>query len=87
MNIFQLQVDMDATLAANLLLAATIAVFVLLTLIAFLLTDGKPIFVEPLKIRMKERFGESSIHKIILNKLKIRRRRSSDEYDEDDGPL
>ena len=48
---------MDSTLAANLLLVATIAVFVLLTLLAFLMNEGKPIFVEPFRIKMMQRFG------------------------------
>ena len=57
---------MDATVAANLLLAATIAIFILLTLIAFLLNEGKPIFVEPFRVRMKQRFGSSSLLLILL---------------------
>ena len=82
---------MDSTLAANLLLAATIAVFVLLTLIAFLLTDGKPIFLEPFKRRMEDRFGDTSIRNIIVDRLKKRRdggrrdEREDESVDDGDG--
>ena len=40
-----------------MLLAATIVIFMLLTLIAFLLNEGKPIVIEPLKRKMREKFG------------------------------
>ena len=48
---------LDSALAANLLLAATIGVFVLLTLIAFLMNEGKPLVVEPIKKRLKRTLG------------------------------
>ena len=57
---------MDSTLAANLLLIATIAIFVILTLLAFLMNEGKPIIVEPLKDRFRKRFGNSSRRAVIL---------------------
>jgi len=49
--------EISAAVAANLLLAATIIVFMLLTFIAFLLNEGKPIVVEPLKRRLYEKYG------------------------------
>ena len=48
---------MDSVVAANLLLAATIGAFVFLTLLAFLMNEGKPIVVRPLKQRIKRLFG------------------------------
>ena len=48
---------LDSALAANLLLAATIGTFILLTLLAFLMNEGKSIVVRPLKQRMKRLFG------------------------------
>ena len=62
---------MDSTLAANLLLVATIAVFVFLTLLAFLMTEGKPIVVEPLRRRLQERFGKSSRRNVFLGEPTI----------------
>ena len=48
---------LDSALAANLLLAATIGTFILLTLIAFLMNEGKQMVVKPLKHRLKQTFG------------------------------
>ena len=64
-------IAMDSTLAANLLLVATIAVFVFLTLLAFLMTEGKPIVVEPLRRRLQERFGKSSRRNVFLGEPTI----------------
>ena len=52
---------MDPTLAANLLLIATIGVFVFLTLLAFLMNEGKPIIVDPLKRRLRKKFGRKEV--------------------------
>ena len=48
---------MDSAVAANLLLAATIGVFVLLTLLAFLMNEGRPLCVQPITLRIKRKLN------------------------------